>query len=116
MGTEAARRLDLLSKHLVLSSEELKEIMDNYSYYETAVEELLGRIARHTELKDELSSLSAKIARLNYENYETYMAIHTNSIAISGHRAAIKISGQRLSKDVEEDLTDLLAKYLMLKF
>lgn len=116
MKTDLRKNLETLSRNINLSVDELREIRDNYREYEEEVEKLVGQITRFSELKDELSGISTKIARLNYENYETYMAVHTNSIAISGHRAAIRISGQRLSKELEEDLEELLDKYLMMKF
>lgn len=80
----------------------------------------MGELLRHASinmaLKGELSRLSSEEARLNYESYETYMSVHANSIAISGHRGAIRISGQNLSRDIESEIEELLSKYIPIKF
>ncbi len=116
METDIGPALEKVGRHVKLTPHELQEIRDNFQFYGSTINDLLKYISRYEQLKQELSKLSSEIAKLNFENYETYMAVHTNSIAISGHRAAIKISGQRLSKELERELEDILAKYLMMKF
>lgn len=116
METDIGPALEIVGRHVKLTPVELKEVRENFPFYERTISELVRYASRYEQLKEELSKLSSEIAKLNFENYETYMAVHTNSIAISGHRAAIRISGQRISKEVEKELEDLLAKYLMMKF
>lgn len=116
MKTDINITLEELRSHITITEDELQEIRENFQSYEGAIRELLNHVSKYNTLKWELSKISTDIARLNYENYETYMAVHTNSIALSGYRAAIRISGQRLSREVESDLEDLLSKYLMMKF
>ncbi len=116
MRSENDKILNQLVKYVDLTPDQIQEIRDNFQLYERSILDLLAQASKYTKLKEDFSRLLSDEARLNYENYETYMAVHTNSIAISGHRAAIRISGQRLSKDIEIELEDLLSKYLMMKF
>lgn len=116
MQSDMDRIMGELVRYVYLTSDELKEIRGNFPIYENSVLKLIDQAYKYNKLKEEFSKLSSEEAKLNYENYETFMAVHTNSIAISGHRAAIRISGQRLSKEIENDLEELLSKYLMMKF
>lgn len=116
MDSEKAKIIDLLRKNLVFKGQELDEISDNFDLYREELKKLCKEIDAHNRTTEELSKLSSKSARLNYENYETYMAVHTNAIKISGSRAALKIAGQRLTSELEKEIDDLLDKYLMMKF
>ncbi len=116
MKLEISEIVAELCRHLNLSPEEIKEIRDNFSLYEVAIDGLLKVASIHASLKWELSRLSSEEARINYESYETFMAVHSNSVAISGNRGAIRLSGQSLSSDIESEIEELLAKYLLIKF
>ncbi len=116
MDSEKRRIIDLLRKNLVFTGKDLEEISDNFEQYREELQDLCSQINSHNLITEELSQLSSRSARLNYENYETYMAVHTNAIKISGSRAALRISGQKLSPDLDEEIEELLGKYLMMKF
>ncbi len=116
MEPEISKILGELCRHINLSSEEMTEIRENFSLYEVAIDGLLKVASKNASLIGELSKLSSEEARINYELYETFMAVHSNSVAISGNRGAMRLSGQNLSSDVESVIEGLLARYLMIKF
>lgn len=116
MDSEASDALEILGKNLILSKSELEKLAANYGDYREEVEALLAEFRKHKQASAELSSLNSRSARLNYELYETYMAVHTNSIKISGSRSALRIAGQRLSQETEIEIEEILEKYLMMKF
>ena len=116
MDPDINKILGELARHLNLSPEEIKEIRDNFPLYEVAIDGLLKVASINASLKGELSRLSSEEARINYESYETFMAVHSNSVAISGNRGAIRLRGQDLSSDIESEIDELLARYLLIKF
>lgn len=116
MDSEVSKVIGLLEKNLILNSSEIEELAGNFEEYREEIESLLKELGKYNEAAEELSRLNSRSARLNYENYETYMAVHTNSIKISGSRSALKIAGQKLSRDIQNEIQDILDKYLMIKF
>ena len=116
MDPDINKILGELARHLNLSPEEIKEIRDNFPLYEVAIDGLLKLASINASLKGELSRLSSEEARINYESYETFMAVHSNSVAISGNRGAIRLRGQNLSSHIESEIDELLARYLLIKF
>lgn len=116
MDSETQHIFEILRKNLILDSYELAELEENLSEYRDEINSLISEFTKYSDANRELSRLSTRSARLNYENYETYMAVHTNSIKISGSRSALKIAGEKLSPEVVDEIENLLDKYLMIKF
>ncbi len=116
MDSERIRVLELIKNNLNLNSHEFKEITENFDAYDAEIADLAREIEEYKKIALEMGKLSSLSARLNYETYETYMAVHTNTIKISGEKAVIKISGQELSKEVKSEIDDLMEKYLMIRF
>lgn len=116
MTAEFPKSMDLLKQELTLSREELEELENNYAEYRELAENLVEEIMAFRRLKRESGDLDARSARLNYENYETFMAIHTNAIAISGIRAALKLKRKEVPDGLQDEVEDILSKYLLITF
>ena len=116
MASEVERAIEFLRKNLRLESSDIEEIRDNFQDYAEEIYGLIAEFRNYKKAGEELGNLNSQAARLNYEMYEKFMAVHTNSIRISGSRSALKISGQKFSKDVEKTIEELLARYLMIEF
>lgn len=116
MESEPGYALKAISKAVSITPGEMAELRSNFELYSEEIKDLLREMAEYNKVKEELGQLNSRSARLNYENYETYMAVHTNSIKISGSRAALKLGGLTLSEEIENEIEDLLSKYLMIRF
>ncbi len=116
MASELDAAAEFLKKNLGLENDQLAEIVENFQDYREQIADLREEFRNYKKAGEELGNLNSQEARLNYEMYETFMAVHTNSIRISGSRSALKIAGQTFSKDIEKTIEELLAKYLMIEF
>lgn len=116
MASDIDKSIDFLRKNLRLDDNQLEEISANFEEYSKEISGLMEEFQKYKKAGEELGNLNSEAARLNYLLYETYMAVHTNSIRISGSRSAHRIAGNRFSKDVEETIQELLSRYLMIKF
>lgn len=116
MASEVDRAIEFLRKNLRLESNDIEEIRSNFLDYSEEISGLMMEFRNYKKAGEELGNLNSQAARLNYELYEKFMAVHTNSIRISGSRSALKIAGKRFSKDVEKTIGELLARYLMIEF
>ncbi len=116
MASEVDRAIGFLKKNLRLESSDIEEIRANFQDYSEEITNLMVEFRNYKKAGEELGNLNSQAARLNYELYEKFMAVHTNSIRISGSRSALRIAGQKFSKDVEKTIEELLARYLMIEF
>lgn len=116
MASDIDKAIGFLSKNLRLEGDDIEEIRAKFPDYSKEITDLMEEFRNYKRAGQELGNLNSQAARLNYELYEKFMAVHTNSIRISGSRSALRISGQTFSKEIEKTIEELLAKYLMIDF
>lgn len=108
-------RDNMLRDEISLTAKEWAELEKNSTEYSETVDQLLKEIEHSNRLRNQNSRLDTRSAALNYEIYETYMAIHTNAIKISGQRALFKLKDLELLGDLKKEVDDLLEKYLIIQ-
>lgn len=100
---------------LDLTEEEKEEFQDNYFEYEDDIMELIELYREYNENIRNKSSLHSKLARYNYDIYETWMELHKNAISLSSYRAEVNLRGISLEPEFLQKLDDVIEKYVMIE-
>lgn len=68
----------------------------------------------NNRLQGEINKLSGESASLNFETYETYMALHASAVRLGATLSSVKLNGVRVDPDMEIEIDKLLDRYIML--
>lgn len=113
--SEELAGLNAIARAVSLTPDELKELHENYIHYGDVLSILMEEIRKHNHTTRELHRLSGESASINFETYEAYSALHTMAIRISALVAGLKMSGNTLPKDLSDEISDLLDRYLLIE-
>lgn len=111
IGKDEARKL-LLAENF--SDEDVQEIISNFDHYGPVIDELKKVSEEYGEKTSAMTSLNSQYARLNYEIYEKFMAVHVNAIKISSKKSEVSLLGLTTPRHLAEKVETILEKYLLI--
>lgn len=114
MDPDFLEEISLLLRSVSLTEEEKLELESNYPDYSEMIQQLLLEIKANNRIQGELNRLRGESASLNYETYETYMALHTSAVRLGGTLSSVKMAGLAVDHNMKEDIERILKRYIIL--
>jgi hypothetical protein len=114
MNDKLDRDVEFLRKHIVLDEPDISELEDLDIRLADAIDNLWYEVSIYNKTREKFSNLAAREASINYDLYKKLQILKIESIRLNALKTGLKMKGKDIPPEIEEEIEDLLRKYLWL--
>jgi hypothetical protein len=106
------RDVEFLRQHIDLDEAYISELVDPDVELTEAIDNLRYEVSRYDKTRTKISNLATREASINYDLYKKLQILKTESIRLNAIKTGLKMRGVDILPEIEEEIEELLRKYL----